>query len=70
MWSDPEMASLDRIRENVNKDIAQGMRFGGFLLCSVRHHSGGHIAFIAYAPWDYFYGAIFLCVNASTIVYF
>lgn len=36
MWSDPEMASLDRIRENVNKDIAQGMRFGGFfyVLCA------------------------------------
>lgn len=36
MWSDPEMASLERIRTSVNQDIARRMRFGGFfyVLCA------------------------------------
>jgi len=29
MWSDPEMASFERIRASVNQDIARYMGFGG-----------------------------------------
>lgn len=37
MWSNPEVANLDKIRESVNKDIVQRMHLGGFfyVLCSV-----------------------------------
>lgn len=37
MWSDPEIAYLDKARSNTNHDIAQRMRFGGlfYLLCGI-----------------------------------